>query len=384
MRLTVAGSRQSAFGPIDWALLVGTSLIWGTSFLWIKLAVEAFKPGLVALLRVTLGFVAILLMLIVLHRGNMNQVAADFRFVWGPNHRLRVILLGIGWMGGPFMLLAIAAQYIDSSLSGMLIGAMPLMVAVIASISLRKLPGGKQQIGLVIGFAGVVMIVMADMASLTSADDAVNATSAATASTAATAATASTAAVSASTEVPASSVALGIVLCLLCALSFSLCATAAVPLQQKMTKRAGPFGFLPVVASMQFVSILICLPYGILDGLRAKFDWIALLAILLLGTISTGAGYMCMAALGGRVGPVRGAIPIYFLPVVSIVAGVIGRSERVAPLAIVGTAFVSVGAIFASRREAPHVVASGQQAVSQVQVDQGAVGAAEMPASNRK
>jgi drug/metabolite transporter (DMT)-like permease len=261
---------------------------------------------------------------------------------------------------------------------------MPLMVAVIASISLRKLPGGKQQIGLVIGFAGVVMIVMADMASLTSADDAVNATSAATASTAATAATASTAAVSASTEVPASSVALGIVLCLLCALSFSLCATAAVPLQQKMTKRAGPFGFLPVVASMQFVSILICLPYGILDGLRAKFDWIALLAILLLGTISTGAGYMCMAALGGRVGPVRGAIPIYFLPVVSIVAGVIGRSERVAPLAIVGTAFVSVGAIFASRREAPHVVASGQQAVSQVQVDQGAVGAAEMPASNRK
>ena len=268
MRLTVAGSRQSAFGPIDWALLVGTSLIWGTSFLWIKLAVEAFKPGLVALLRVTLGFMAILLMLIVLHRGNMNQVAAEFRFVWGPNHRLRVILLGIGWMGGPFMLLAIAAQYIDSSLSGMLIGAMPLMVAVIASISLRKLPGGKQQIGLVIGFAGVVMIVMADMASLTSADDAVNATSAATASTAATAATASTAAVSASTEVPASSVALGIVLCLLCALSFSLCATAAVPLQQKMTKRAGPFGFLPVVASMQFVSILICLPYGILDGLR--------------------------------------------------------------------------------------------------------------------
>lgn len=59
----------------------------------------------------------------------------------------------------------------------------------------------------------------------------------------------------------------------------------------------------------------------------------------------------CMAALGGRVGPVRGAIPIYFLPVVSIVAGVVGRGEHVPPLAIGGTGLVVIGAWFASRRE---------------------------------
>jgi drug/metabolite transporter (DMT)-like permease len=305
------------------------------------LAIEAFKPGLVALLRVMLGFLAIMLILLILYRGDVALIAAEFRFVWGPEHRLRVIFLGIFWMGGPFMLLAIAAQYIESSLSGMLIGSMPLMVAVIASILLRKLPGWKQIVGLVIGFAGVVMICFADMVSSISAG-----------SSNATAASASAAA---TTVAPENSSTLGIVLCLLCALSFSMSATFAVPLQQKMTARRGHLGFLPVVASMQLVSVLICLPYGIHDGLRSTFGWMPLLAILLLGTISTGAGYMCMAALGGRVGPVRGAIPIYFLPVVSIVAGVVGRSERIAPLAIVGTAFVSVGAIFASRREAPRV-----------------------------
>ena len=222
MRLTVVGSQQSAFGPVEWALLVGTSLIWGTSFLWIKLAIDAFRPGLVALLRVTLGFAAMLLMLVIIHRGKLTSVAAEFRFVWGPEYRLRVILLGIFWMGGPFMLLAIAAQWIDSSLSGMLIGSMPLMVAVIASISLQKLPGWRQLLGIVIGFAGVVLIVLGDTVSFTSDDTTIsNATAEPAAST-----------------TPPSLSALGIVLCLLCALSFSLSAAGAVPLQQ-LLERAG-------------------------------------------------------------------------------------------------------------------------------------------------
>ena len=109
------------------------------------------------------------------------------------------------------------------------------MVAVVASISLQKLPAWRQLLGIVIGFAGVVLIVLGDTVSFTSDDTTIsNATAEPAAST-----------------TPPSLSALGIVLCLLCALSFSLSAAGAVPLQQKMTRRGGPFGFLPVVASMR-------------------------------------------------------------------------------------------------------------------------------------
>lgn len=107
VELTAVGS-NAAFGLLDWVLLVSIAFIWGTSFLWIKLAVAAFKPGLVAWLRVALGCLVMSVSLLVVF-GRRGAVAA-VRAVWGPEDRLRVILLGTFWMGGPFMLLGIAAE----------------------------------------------------------------------------------------------------------------------------------------------------------------------------------------------------------------------------------------------------------------------------------
>ncbi len=47
----------------------------------------------------------------------------------------------------------------------------------------------------------------------------------------------------------------------------------------------------------------------------------------------------------------RGAVAIYFVPVVAIALGVVLLGERITPLAIAGTALVLVGAWFTSRRE---------------------------------
>ena len=44
---------------------------------------------------------------------------------------------------------------------------------------------------------------------------------------------------------------------------------------------------------MQAWSMLICLPFGAYDGARSSFGWLPLLSILMLGAISTGAGFMC-------------------------------------------------------------------------------------------
>lgn len=321
-RLTATGSRAGAFGVVDWALLVGVALIWGTSFLWIKIALDGFPPGLVALLRLSLGCATVGVALCFLH--GVRGAARAVRGVWGPSDRWRVCFLGLMWMGIPLTTLAFTGQWIDSSLSGMLIGSMPLIVACVASASLRRLPGKRQALGLGVGFGGVICILVGEWGA-------------------------------------GQNSALGIVLTLCCACCFSLSTAAAVPLQQKCSRTGGPFGFLPVVWSMQAISALACLPVGLYDGLRRARplgSWKPLAALLVLGAVSTGAGYVCMAALGGRVGPVRGSVPIFFLPAVSLLAGFVVRGEHIAPLGIAGTVLVVAGAVLASRREAAASTAS--------------------------
>jgi drug/metabolite transporter (DMT)-like permease len=56
-----------------------------------------------------------------------------------------------------------------------------------------------------------------------------------------------------------------------------------------------------------------------------------------------------MGSLVGRVGSTRASFVTYLIPVVSLALGVVFRDDVVAPLAIVGIAFVIGGALLASR-----------------------------------
>lgn len=55
LSITVAGTNQEAFGPIEWGLLAAIAGIWGSSFLFIAVGLEAFEPAVVTLARVGLG-----------------------------------------------------------------------------------------------------------------------------------------------------------------------------------------------------------------------------------------------------------------------------------------------------------------------------------------
>jgi drug/metabolite transporter (DMT)-like permease len=131
-------STNSAFKGADWGLLAVASLGWGSSFLFMDVAVDHIRPALVAFLRLAVG-VVILATIPVARRPVPRN---------GGRHRpARAV-----WMGVPFPLFSIALQWIDSSLAGMLNAAAPLFAAVIATLISRRLPGGLQQVGLVVGF----------------------------------------------------------------------------------------------------------------------------------------------------------------------------------------------------------------------------------------
>ena len=115
----------AAFAPRDWALLGAVRrFTWGSSFLFVDIAVDHFSPGVVAFLRVLFG--ALVLAAV---QGARASVA---RSEWPL-----IALLGVTWMALPFVLFAIALQWIDSSLAGMINAVAPLFTALVATLVVR-------------------------------------------------------------------------------------------------------------------------------------------------------------------------------------------------------------------------------------------------------
>ena len=184
---------------------------------------------------------------------------------------------------------------------------MPLFAAAIAALLLRRLPGRIHVAGLLLGFAGVILVTLPSWGEENNA-------------------------------------ALGIVLVLLATLLYGFSVNIAVPLQQA-------HGALPVVLRAQIVAAVATVPFALFGLGDSSFAWSGVGAVLILGVFGTGVALVVMASLVGRVGASRGGVAIYFIPIVAVILGVVFRDESVAMLTIVGMVVVLVGAYLASRRE---------------------------------
>jgi drug/metabolite transporter (DMT)-like permease len=292
---TAPGTRPEAFGPTEWALLASVALMWGSSFLWIAIGLEAFRPGLITVVRIALGAVA----LGVLRRSRAPVAREDWP---------RVVLLAFVWTAIPLLLFPIAQDLgVSSSAAGMINGAVPLFSAVFAAVLLRRLPGPVQAVGLLVGFAGVVLISVAAAGGSTSS-------------------------------------ALGTGLALLATVLYGVAANIIVPLQQR-------YGALPVIFRAQLVALVAVLPFGVAAVPASRWSWASAVAMGALGVFGTGLAYLASSTLLGRAGSTRGSVQIYFIPIVALILGLVFRDESVALVALVGIALVLVGAWLTSRRE---------------------------------
>lgn len=291
---TSAGTVTDAFGYTEWMLLSGIALIWGSSFLLMDIGLETFRPGVVTMARVGLGALTLSLV-------PAARTAID------PADVPRVALLGVLWVAIPLSLFPIAQQWIGSSVAGMINGAVPIAAAAWATLLLRRAPGSSQLFGIALGFAGVVAIFLPELRG------------------------------SSATALGASLVVLAIVL-------YGLSANMVVPLQQR-------YGALPVLLRAQLAALVIVVPIGLWQLPGSTFAWGPALAMVPLGTLSTGVAFVLLTTLVGRVGGPRGSVAIYFVPVVAVALGVVVLGERIEPVAVVGTILVLTGAWFTSRRE---------------------------------
>lgn len=284
-----------AFAATDWLLLTATALMWGSSFVWMEIALRSFAPALIALIRVVFGLAT--LSLFPKARGRVDR--ADL-----PT----IALLGVLWMGLPFLLFPIAQQWIDSSLAGMINGGVPIFAGVVAAILMRRWPSPTTLLGIGVGFAGVVAVSWPAVQGVDSSG-------------------------------------LGVALVLLATAMYGVALNFAAPLQKR-------YGALPVLLRVQLVALAVTIVPGVIGATNSSFEWKSLLALVPLGCFGTALAFVGMTTLVGRVGPARGSVTIYFLPVVAIVLGAVFENESIAAISLAGTALVLFGAYLAGRTPA--------------------------------
>lgn len=300
--------KSESFAPLDWGLLLLTALIWGSSFLFIRVAVADIRPGLVVFLRLALGV------------ATLAAFPASRRKVpWSAWPRIAAV--GISWMALPFYLFGVALQWIDSSVAGMLNGAVPLFVAIIATAVARRLPGWRQQLGLLVGFAGVVVVSLPSIAG-------------------------------------ARATAIGIALVLVASVCYGIAVNLTAPLQKQ-------FGALAVIWRAEIVALVLLIPMGASGLLASAFSFTSALAVLALGALGTGVAFGTFVTLVGRVGPTRASVTAYIMPLVAMVAGALVRHESLGASAFIGMLLILTGAFLISGTEwrKPAAVTLGKAAV---------------------
>ena len=144
---TSEGAHGGSFHLADWGAFLGVGLIWGSSFLWIAIGLEALEPGLITWIRVAAGAAVLWLV-----PGVRQPIERE--------DRLRLVAVSFLWVSIPFTMFPLAQQHVTSAVAGMLNGGVPIVTAAIATTMLRRAPGRTQLVGLVLGFAGVVMIAL--------------------------------------------------------------------------------------------------------------------------------------------------------------------------------------------------------------------------------
>lgn len=289
-------ARVRPFQALDWALVAIAAPMWGSSFLLIKIGVQDVPPTTVAWLRLAFGAAALAL------------IPAARKPLRRPRDWGQVGVLGAVWMAVPFVLFPLGEQTIPSALAGMINGAAPIFTAAIGALWFRNRLSPRLAAGLVVGFLGVVVVTLPAAGG------------------------------------PAAL--MGVLLVGLATLLYGVAFNIADPVEE----RNGP---LPVIWRVEIVALVLTTPTGVIGLADSTPTLVGVIALVVLGAVSTGFAFACFAVLIGRVGATRASVTVYLVPVVAVLLGAGLADETVSPLSLLGIGLVLLGAYLASGHRGP-------------------------------
>jgi drug/metabolite transporter (DMT)-like permease len=281
-----------------WLLFAAMCVIWGIPYLLIRVAVRDVSPAFLVCARTGLG--GLIMLPLALAKGGFRILLP----YWRPLLAFVVIELAVPWL-----LLSDAETKLSSSLSGLLVAAVPLV-----SVVLVRFIGGDDRgiepmrlIGLLMGFGGVAALVGLDLHQLDTRA--------------------------------------------IVELAVVVVGYAIGPMIQARWL-AQLLSYSVVAASLLIVGIGY-LPAAIVQH-PSHVEAGPLASIIVLGTICTAVAFVIFFALIAEVGPARAVVITYVNPAVAVVLGVIWLNEKFTVGMAVGFPLILVGCVLASgRRRVP-------------------------------
>jgi drug/metabolite transporter (DMT)-like permease len=219
--------------------LIILAVVWGASFLFMRVAGPEFGPF--ALVEVRVAIAGLFLLPFLLLRSGLAELAANWK---------ALVLLGTLSSALPFVLLVYSTLHITGGFASILNATSPLWAALIAWVWLADRMTVSQVAGLVLGFIGVYILVWDEM-SFALID--------------------------------------GVTLAILAALLSSVCYGAAANYTKRYVWRVNP---LVLAVGSQLGAAIVLLPGAVLTWPEAPISGTAWMSVIAMGIVSTGLAYI--------------------------------------------------------------------------------------------
>jgi drug/metabolite transporter (DMT)-like permease len=288
---------------MDIAGILMLALIWGSSFLFIKIGLNGgMSPVLVASMRLAIGSLllwGVIGLRCVVAPGSFKKPIPRDRATWG-----RIAIIGLFNNAIPFALISWGEQRISSGLASIFNASMPLFTVIFAHYLThddRITPA--KTLGILIGFAGVAVVITPSAGDL-------------------------------------SGELLG---CLAVVVASASYAIATVYVKKNLTGATDPIA----TGAAQLVTAFAWLvPLALLTGATANFAVLpleSLLAVTALGLLGTGLAYLIYYLLIQRAKASQLSLTTYLLPVTALIYGAVFLQEQITIFALLGFGLIVAG-----------------------------------------
>jgi drug/metabolite transporter (DMT)-like permease len=269
-------------------MLLGLAAVWGSSFMFIEIALRDLAPSTVILARIASGGLALGLYL--------RLARFDFRRL--RPYVARLAALGLVNTALPFFLITWGQTHIDSGLAAILNASAPLFTALFAlPLDRTQRVAGLRLAGVLLGFGGVILLVGFELGG-------------------------GAAAVAGGLAVVTASALYGV-----------------GGLYAGRRFDGLPF---PLVAFGTLVwATVFALPLGAAQA--SVPGWEAVAAVLYLGVAATGAAYLLYFGLIAGAGASKAVLVTYLVPALALVYGAVFLDEQVTAASLAGLALVLGG-----------------------------------------
>ena len=272
------------------AMLAAVALLWGASFMFIKIAVRELAPATLVAGRIGIGALALAVIVPFLVGGRATVTAIRENIRW-------LAIVGLVNMALPFWLLSWGETRIDSGLASIIQGSVPIFNAVVAFGFFREVRvTGSRLVGVGIGFLGVALLVGAQPE--------------------------------------------GKVLGALAVVGMALCYAIGGLLAGRHLGSVQP----PVVALMTTaVAALAMLPFGIAQAPHHVPHWKTIASVLVLAIPLTAIAFLIFYAIIAGAGAAYASLVTYLVPPIALLYGAIFLGERFGAAAFGGLALILGG-----------------------------------------